>query len=45
MEIKRLIDLLTEGYVLEDKHTIIEECEEAFNNPKESCFGNVAVYW
>ena len=44
MEIKRLIDLLTEGYFLEDKHTIIVECEEAFNNPKEYASKNELLW-
>lgn len=35
MEVKKLINILTEGYVLEDKETIIEKCEEAFKNPGE----------
>lgn len=35
MEIRKLIDLLTDGYDLEDKDSIIEDCEAAFNNPAQ----------
>lgn len=33
MEVKKLIDILTEGYLIEDKDTIIAKCEEAFKAP------------
>jgi hypothetical protein len=35
MEVKRLIDILADGYILEDKEMIVKNCEEAFQNPIE----------
>ena len=35
MDIKRLVELLSDGFELENKDAIIENCEESFSNPLE----------
>ena len=35
MNIKRLIELLADGYEVENMDAIIENCEDSFNNPRD----------
>lgn len=35
MNIKRLIELLADGYEVENMEAIIENCEDSFNNPRD----------